>query len=130
MSIYRRDEIAPEWEPAPWPMDAEAADEQERGFLERANKPIRWQPIPWKAFPSEGIFGHQKEWFSSADVEFVASVDGEDLLLIRNTWFGFPDPPEWGLASRPTGSNDIAWSRWGHFPDLPIAWSLPDGMTV
>jgi hypothetical protein len=52
-------------------------------------------------------------------------MDGEDLLLIRNIWFGFPDPPEWGLASRPTGMSDADWKHWGHFPDIPEAWVLP-----
>jgi len=26
--------------------------------------------------------------------------DDEDLILIRNTWFGFPDPPETTMAQR------------------------------
>jgi len=84
MSIYRRDEVAPEREPAPWTIGAEAADEQERGFHERALKPIEWQPIPWKDFPAEGLFGHDLEWLSSNHVVYFASADGEDLLLIRN----------------------------------------------
>jgi hypothetical protein len=58
-------------------------------------------------------------------VEFVASHDGEDLLLIRNIWFGFPDPPEWGLASRPNGRNDVKWMQWGYFADLPSRWIVP-----
>lgn len=32
-----------------------------------------------------------------------ASAHVEELgfqLLIQNTWHGWPDPPEWGLASR------------------------------
>lgn len=125
MSIYRRDEVLPEWEPAPWPMEDEAANRQERGFHERALKSIEWQAIPWKDFPAEGMFGQQKDWFSSADVEFFASIDGENMLLIRNVWFGFPDPPEWGLASRPADQTDSEWLRWGYFPDLPKTWVLP-----
>lgn len=125
MSLYNRDEVAPEWEPASYPMAAKAADEQERGFHERASKPIKWQPLVWDDFPADGIFGHPKEWFTSADVEFVASLEGEDLLLIHNVWFGFPDPPEWGLASRPSGQWDVKWRRWGNFAYLPVVWDVP-----
>jgi hypothetical protein len=56
MSIYRLDRFLPEWEPVPWPMDGDAADEQERGFHKRAQMAVRWQPIPWKSFLSDGIF--------------------------------------------------------------------------
>jgi len=125
MSIYRRDSILPEWEPVPWEMDADAADEQERGFHKRAQMAIQWQAIPWKSFPSAGIFGHQRDWLSSVDAAFFATAGEEDLLLIDNTWSGWPDPPRWGLASRPSGQNDFPWQRWGHFPDLPPAWNIP-----
>ncbi|WP_034158791.1 hypothetical protein [Sphingomonas sp. ERG5] len=128
MAIYRRDAIAPEWEPAPWPMAADAADAQERGFHRRATTPIVWQRLPWKTFPPEGIFGEQEDWFRAADVEFFASFGGEDLLLIQNCWFGWPDPPEWGLASRP-GGEGVDWARWGHFRDLPTSWEMPNETT-
>nr|WP_294847271.1 hypothetical protein [uncultured Sphingomonas sp.] len=126
MSIYRRDSVNPEWEPAPWPMRAKIADAQERGFHERAMKAIAWRAVPWETFPSEGIFGHDKAWFASADVEFVATFDGENLLLIDNVWFGYPDPPRYGLASRPTGRSNVKWKRWGHFAELPKIWNFPD----
>lgn len=125
MSIYRRDDASPEWEPMPWDLAGEAADEQEAGFHRRAITPISWQPVPYQSFPKEGVFGHRKDWFAEHEVEFYASLDGEDLLLIRNPWHGFPDPPEWGLASRPSGRNDLRWVGWGHFPELPNAWALP-----
>jgi hypothetical protein len=125
MSIYHRDDILPEWEPAPWPMGAEAADEQEQGFHHRAQMLIIWEAIPWKTFPADGIFGHQKDWLTGVDAAFFATHGDEDLLLIDNTWSGWPDPPRWGLASRPHGHNNMQWARWGHFPDLPSAWQLP-----
>lgn len=127
MSIYRRDEILPEWEPAPWSLDAAAADNQERGFHARGQMPISWQPIPWNDFPDEGVFGHTKDWLSSVDAAFFATLGDEDLLLIDNRWAGWPDPPRWGLASRPHGQHDLPWDRWGHFPDLPTAWTVPAG---
>ena len=124
MSIYRRDEILPEWEAVPWGMKGAEADAQEAGFQARALKRIQWQAIAWQEFPTDGIFGHDRAWFSERDIEFVASHEGEVLLLIRNIWFGFPDPPEWGLVSR--ASQDQEWRHWGHFPDLPAAWVVPE----
>ena len=125
MAIYKRDEVLPDWEPSPWPMVTDAAEAQELGFHKRAQMPIGWEPIPWKSFPEQGIFGHAKDWLSSVDAAYFASFGGEDLLLIDNTWFGWPDPPRWGLASRPCGRHDRQWDRWGHFPDLPAAWHVP-----
>lgn len=123
MAIYRRDDVLPEWEPIPWKLAGKKADVQERGFHERALKPLVWTKVDWKIFPSEGIFGYERDWFVSNEIAYVATYNGEDLILIDNTWAGFPDPPSWGLASRATGSND--WQMWGHFPDLPKAWTVP-----
>lgn len=124
MSIYRRDPILPEWEPVPYTLTGQPADDQERGFDQRAQKTILWQRFPWQDFPKDGVFGEGKDWLRSIDAEYCVTVDGEDLILIRNVWFGFPDPPEWGLISRPRGSTH-KWAHWGHFPNLPLAWTLP-----
>ncbi|MDX8355035.1 hypothetical protein [Cognatiyoonia sp. IB215182] len=118
-------EVLPDWEPAPWRMELKAAEKQKRGFLERAEYSIRWKPLHWESFPEEGIFGEKKAWFQSHDVAYVASLGREDLILIQNLYFGFPDPPEWGLASRPSSQSKGNWSHWGHFPDIPEAWELP-----
>ncbi|MDP1736183.1 MAG: hypothetical protein Q8L23_01950 [Caulobacter sp.] len=123
MAIYRRDEVLPDWEPIPWTLSGEHADAQEREFHLRAGKAILWSPVPLRAFPSGGLLGQDRSWFVANDVAFVATVDGEDLVLIDNTWFGFPDPPRWGLATRPADRFDLPWRSWGHFPDLPQAWS-------
>jgi hypothetical protein len=125
MSIYKRDDVFPQWEPVPWTSKGKAADEQERGFHQRALKPLLWEKIPWDQFPDSGIFGHQKAWLLEKDIQHFATFDGEDLFLIDNNWFGFPDPPRWGLVSRPVRQPEIAWQHWGHFPDLPDAWQFP-----
>ncbi|WP_258128311.1 hypothetical protein [Achromobacter anxifer] len=125
MSLYRRDDVFPEWEPVPWDMTGAAADAQELGFHERAMKPVLWTRAPWQDFPESGIFGRDRDWFVSNDIAYYATIDGEDLILIQNTWHGFPDPPEWGLASRPEGQAAASWSHWGHFPNLPVAWEMP-----
>jgi hypothetical protein len=125
MSIYRRDEVAPEWEPIPWNAHGPQVDEQEKGFHERALKPLVWKKVDWKKFRESGIFSRDRDWFVSHDIAFVTTFGDEDLILIRNTWFGFPDPPEWGLGSRSAGNARARWTMWGHFAHLPSAWSLP-----
>ncbi|MBX3473781.1 MAG: hypothetical protein KF754_05315 [Planctomycetes bacterium] len=103
-------------------------DEQERGFHTRALKPLVWTKVDWNNFPHEGIFGHDRDWFTNNDIAYVATVEGEDLVLIRRDWFGFPDPPQWALASRPVGNEQSKWAMWGSFPILPAAWSVPDAV--
>jgi hypothetical protein len=114
MAIYRRDEVSPEWEPIPWGLNAAEADTQEQGFHLRALKLIVWKLAPFQQFPADGLFGQDRDWFISNDITFYATFDGEDLILIQNRWHGFPDPPEWGLASRPQAATDVKWSLWGH----------------
>jgi hypothetical protein len=125
VAIYDRDEVSPEWEGVPWPLTGLEADAQETGFHTRAGAAIVWIAIDWNSFPAEGIFGLDRSWFSGRDVRFVASTADEDLLLIHNSWFGFPDPPEWGLASRPSTDQKQPWRHWGHFSRLPSAWTVP-----
>jgi hypothetical protein len=84
-----------------------------------------WTKVDWKELPANGIFGEDRDWFVSHDIEYVTTSDDDDLILIRNTWFGFPDPPEGGLASRPAGNNEARWEMWGHFRVLPAAWLVP-----
>ena len=125
MSIYKRDAVFPEWEPVPWDAKGPHVDEQERGFHQRALQPLVWIPVDWNDFPATGVFGRDRDWFVSHDIAYVTTFDGEDLVLIDNTWCGFPDPPRWGLASRPAGNADTTWQMWGHFATLPSAWKLP-----
>lgn len=117
--IYRRDDILPEREPLPCDMQGASVDTQQLGFHERAIKPISWMRVSWNEFPVSGIFGHDRDWLISNDIAFYAKFDTEDLILIQKSWHAFPDPPEWGLASRAAGEIGVPWSHWGHFPDLP-----------
>ncbi|HEX2837383.1 MAG TPA: hypothetical protein VHN77_04560 [Phycisphaerales bacterium] len=126
MSVPERDNVFPEWEPIPWNATGPEAGAQSQGFLVRAGKPLVWMKVDLQQFPADGIFGQGRDWFVRHDIAYVTTFEDEDFVLIQNTWFGFPDPPEWGLASRPTGNSDAKWSMWGHFPHVPKAWSLPD----
>lgn len=125
-SIDKRTEVTPEWEPTPWDARYPEVDEQASGFRRRALKPLVWRKIDWQNFPSEGIFGYDRAWFSSNEIVCVATFDGEDLILDRAFWHGWPDPPEWGLASRPAGEVGSAWRLWGCFANLPSTWTVPD----
>lgn len=122
----RRDPIFPHWGPVPWDAKGPEVAEQERGFQERARKPLVWTKVDWNNFPPDGVLGKGRDWFIDNDIEHVTTFDGEDLILIRNSWSGFPDPPEWGLASRPAGDEQAKWQPWGHFPDLPAAWQFDE----
>lgn len=125
MSIYKRDDVFPEWEPVPWHATGPQVDAQERGFHHRALMSLNWTKVDWNAFPKEGLLGRDRDWFVRNDIEYIATSEEEDLVLIRNTWSGFPDPPEWGLASRPKGNDAAQWESWGRFPRLPEAWTVP-----
>lgn|SRR5690606_21080303 len=126
MGVYNRDPVFPEWEPIPWDATGSKADEQERGFHQRALEPLVWSRVDWKNFPAGGIFGRPREWFVGHDIVCVATSESEELILIQNTWHGFPDPPEWGLGSRAKGSTTTEWKLWGHFANLPQAWTVPE----
>lgn len=130
MRIYIRDDVFPEWEPAPWTLCGADADDQELGFRQRADKTINWRAVCLREFPTEGIFGEDRDWFSRNEINFIATLDGEDLVLVQRAWSGFPDPPEWGLATRPTGQHDKPWRAWGHFARLPARWIVPGDADV
>ena len=117
--------VFPEWEPIPWNAAEDVARSQHEGFTQRAAKPLLWIKIDIQNFPTAGVLGHDREWFIKYDIAYFTNNENEDLIIIDNPWHGFPDPPRWGLASRPSGTTG-AWQMWGHFPELPPAWIVPD----
>jgi hypothetical protein len=112
-----------DWEADPWNATDEVADAQLAGFRKRAGKSITWFSIR-DAGPS--LFGIEIEKLHRADVKFHATQDGEDMILMQLDWHGYPDPPEWRLATRPSGMSDAPWDPWGFFADLPEKWIMPD----
>ena len=109
------------WEADPWDTSDEIADIQLAGFEARAIKPLAWFSIQGSGYP---VFGLDHQKLIEAGVEYYATHDGEDMLLMRLWWHGFPDPPEWRLATRPTGKTDQLWTSWGYFADLPQVWKV------
>lgn len=110
------------WEADPWDASDAVADSQLAGFYERAGKAIIWFPVHQAG---SSLFGAEIGKFSKADVKFYATHAGEDMVLMQLDWHGFPDPPEWRLATRPSNRSDIRWSSWGYFADLPERWIMP-----
>jgi hypothetical protein len=52
----------------------------------------------------------------------VSEFLGKKWFLFDRDWFGWPDPPEWGLASY-----EAAGEGWRFFNDFEV---LPDNWTV
>lgn len=111
------------WEADPWDASDEVAELQLAGFKDRAAKTIAWTSM---VGARQSVFGTDVRELGGFDVEFYATYDGEDMLLMRLTWHGFPDPPEWRLATRPSNRNDLSWATWGYFADLPERWQIPN----
>ena len=111
-----------DWEADPWDASDELADAQLAGFSLRSDKPIEWVSI---RDSRQTIFGIDKQHLLSTDAEFHATHDGEEMLLMQLAWHGFPDPPEWRLATRMGDEAEINWSSWGYFTKLPTAWKMP-----
>lgn len=109
------------WEADPWDASDAVAEAQLAGFLERAAKTIAWTSV---RNVGASVFDIEIEKLLGADVAFFATHDGEELLLMQSVWHGFPDPPEWRLATRSSKSDDL-WASCGHFADLPENWQLP-----
>lgn len=112
------------WEPIPWTLGFFRSRRLKRGFLERSHWPLVWRKActdDWP--PPEPIVG-DLDWARRTGDGYVADSAAETLYLIDRDWFGWPDPPRWGLASRTKA--DGKWHLWGSFDDLPSAWSFAD----
>lgn len=116
-----------DWEADPWDASDKLANVQLAGFQLRATKPIAWIPI---RISGPSIFGIDVQKLIGADVEFHATHDGEDMLLMQLIWHGFPDPPEWRFATRPRECADLPWTSWGYFAQLPPAWKMPETFPI
>ena len=118
--------VNPEWEPTPWDAPDRIAEPMYEGYVARVARPICWQPVPNADFPKDGNFGHHREWFLEKEVAYFAVHEGEDFLLMNHMWSGWPDPPRWSLASRPSGAIRERWQLWGAFSELPSLWLVPE----
>lgn len=116
------------WESHPWDLDDAAADIQRQGFHVRGMVAVGWQSIPFGDLPAEGLFGLTADQLRSAEAVCHATVQDEHWVLTQRLWHGFPDPPEWGLWTRPRDAAGQPWTSWGQFAALPPTWRLPPGV--
>jgi hypothetical protein len=56
---------------------------------------------------------------------YVSEFDGKRWFLFDRDWFGWPDPPEWGLASYEADGE--GWRFFDDFDVLPDNWIVPKG---
>lgn len=98
-------------------------DKQFEGFTLRATKIINWKHVSDSAWIAIKKFDLSDEKINELNVDYFAQADGEDLILLWNIWHGWPDPPEWGLASKPSGTNE-KWHGWGYFAEMPEKWTF------
>jgi hypothetical protein len=111
------------WEPIPWPLGFFGARKAKKGFLERAKLALEFSPGT-NEWPPEDAFAGDFDFARRTGTGFVAETDDEKFFLIHRDWFGWPDPPEWGLVSQ--SKSDGSWNRWGSFDDLPASWNVPE----
>ncbi|WP_448661314.1 hypothetical protein ACG3SL_11740 [Sphingomonas sp. CJ20] len=93
------------------------------GFDARAGWPLDWRRAGSAEWPTGHALGRDHEWARRTGTGFVAEFDDETLFLIDRDWFGWPDPPQWSLASHDRARDK--WQLWGSFDDVPSAWKLP-----
>ena len=110
------------WEPHPYDAEIKTVEIQKANFLLIAHKNLKWHEVNYSEFPESGIFGLDQKFFSKFDVEYTASIDDKQLILMANIYFGFPDPPQWRLAYSVIGEE--RWHECGYFADIPQNWTL------
>ncbi len=125
MSDELQAESMAEWEPMPFDANIVQRVQQQMVYKRLATLSIRWTLVKVETFPKDGLFGKDLAFFTGIDAFAHASFENEDMVLIRNAWHGFPDPPEWGLIARPRSSDGSKWQPCGYFPKLPSAWIVP-----
>jgi len=113
------------WEPIPWNSGFFRGRPSKRDFIERAQWSLAWRKAEDADWPPAEAVEADLDWARRTGTGFVSDSETETLYLIERDWFGWPDPPRWGLASR--AKADGGWHLWGSFDDIPPAWRFVDG---
>jgi hypothetical protein len=111
------------WEPIPWQLGFFASRKAKKGFVDRRKLSLEFVPAD-QEWPPESALADDFDFARHTGTGFVAETDDEKFFLIHRDWFGWPDPPEWGLVSQ--SKADGSWHRWGSFSDIPPSWSVPE----
>ncbi|GAB5482370.1 MAG: hypothetical protein Pars92KO_21270 [Parasphingorhabdus sp.] len=115
------------WEPIPWTFGFFSARRAKKAFLERANLSLNWSKAK-DDWPPAGELFDDADFAVKAGVGYVAETESEKLFLFHRDWFGFPDPPEWGLVSQT--KIDGSWKPLGSFEPLPATWKVPENINA
>jgi hypothetical protein len=112
------------WEPIPWNSGFFRGRPSKHGFIERAQWSLVWRKAEEADWPPSEAVKADLDWPRRTGTGFVSDSETETLYLIDRDWFGWPDPPRWGLASR--AKVDGTWHLWGSFDDIPPTWRFVD----
>ena len=93
------------------------------GFRLRADWPLLWRFAALEDWPPCALLGDDFDWANKTGTGFVADHGDETLYLIDRDWFGWPDPPQWSLASYDRRRDRYYF--WGDFNECRPAWRLP-----
>ena len=112
------------WEPIPWTLGFFRRGRIKRGFVDRSQLPLVWRKAEAADWPPSNAVEVDLDWARRTGTGYVSDSEAETLYLIDRDWFGWPDPPRWGLVSRT--KVDGSWHIWGSFDELPSMWSFVD----
>ena len=81
-----------------------------------------WRPAVTEDWPPTEKLPGDLDWMRKTGTGYVSEFNGKRWFLFDRDWFGWPDPPEWGLASYATGEG---WRFFDDFDVLPDTWIVP-----
>ena len=81
-----------------------------------------WRPAATKDWPPTELVEGDLDWMRKTGTGYVSEFDGKKWFLFDRDWFGWPDPPEWGLASYQASEG---WRFFDDFDVLPEGWTVP-----
>lgn len=93
----------------------------------RAKTPQHWPDVEWRPAceedwpPTEKLTG-DLDWVRRTGTGWSAEFYEKRWFLFDRDWFGWPDPPEWGLASFNTREG---WRFYDDFDVFPSSWIVP-----
>ena len=95
--------------------------------------PRLWPAVDWRIaetedWPPVEPMGRDFDWARRMGTGFVADFDKKRWFLFHRDWFGWPDPPEWSLASYDIVGG--AWLFYNDFDVLPKNWSVPENQNA
>ena len=93
-----------------------------------AKTPPYWPDVEWRSadeadWPPVERLTEDLDWMRRTGTGWSAEFDEKRWFLFDRDWFGWPDPPEWGLASFNTREG---WRFYNDFDVLPLNWIVSE----